>query len=238
MTTTTKPTLLVDVTQEDHLDQDPDLRGQKYACVSFISPEDALLHKDAFFISEFTKHLAGDVSTMLDNLSTKFKDDQDVQDMVRAVRERHEYLATPEAMDAEYRMFKDTHNDRLESAFYEQNEFRTSIRGLKIRGVYESLKEAQKRAEAIKVFDKNFDVWIAEVGCWCPWNPNPHAREVEQQFPEAELNTLMSKYKENQDKRDALYAERKESLVAEVKKAADRNRPAPVTIVEEAGPSE
>jgi hypothetical protein len=115
-------------------------------------------------------------------------------------------------------------SDKLESEFFKQNEFRTSIRGIKIRGVYESIKEAQKRAETIRTFDSLFDVWIAEVGCWCPWNPN--ANDVEsQEFPEAQLNTLMSKYKENQARRDQLYEERKQQMVKTVKEAADQNRP-------------
>lgn len=216
---------LIHVAKEDFLDQDPELRGQKYACVSFISPEDALRDKEVFKISQFLGHLATDVSTLLDNLVAKFEGNADVADMVRALRERHDYLATDGALEGEYRLFADMNSQRLESEFYEKNQFRTSIRGIKIRGVYDSVKEAQKRAETIRTFDKQFDVWIAEVGCWCPWNPNVNDVES-QEFPESQLNTLMSKYKENQARRDLVYEERKQQMMQRVKEAAAVELPA------------
>lgn len=232
MAAASTPAGLIDVAKEDFLDQDPELRGQKYACVSFVSPEDALRNKEAYKLSQFLTHLSQDVNQLLDNLVEKFKDDAEVAEMARALRERHDYLASQEALEGEYRLFSDMNSARLEAEFYEQNQFRTSIRGIKIRGVFETLKEAQKRAETIRTFDKLFDVWIAEVGCWCPWNPNVNDVES-QEFPEAQLNTLMSKYKENQERRDQMYNERKQQMVKGVQAAADKNRPE-----EEARPSE
>lgn len=83
-------------TKIDNLDEDPIIPGQRYACVSFISPEG------------------------LKNCNT---------------------------------------------------------RGLKIRGVYGSIDEAKTACASLSKSDKYFDIFVCEVGKWCPWDPRPHQVE-------------------------------------------------------------
>lgn len=45
-------------------------------------------------------------------------------------------------------------------------------RGFKLRGVYGSLTEAQQACKQFQKIDKYFDVFVAEVGKWCPWDPS------------------------------------------------------------------
>ena len=40
----------------DLLDEDKAVAGQKFACVSFVSPEKILKQKELFFFKEFLKH--------------------------------------------------------------------------------------------------------------------------------------------------------------------------------------
>ena len=40
----------------DLLDEDKPISGQKFVCVSFVSPENVLAQKNHFFFSEFLKH--------------------------------------------------------------------------------------------------------------------------------------------------------------------------------------
>lgn len=233
----------VPVKVEDCLDQDPPIRGQKYACMSFISPEDVLRNKEIFFLSSFLKHFSDDVTTMFENIIAAFPENKEVRDMVHNVAERHVYIKSDEQLGKEFTYFKDTNADTLESKFYEDNNFQTSIRGIKIRGVYESIKEAQMRAQAIKKFDGNFDVFIGEVGCWCPWSPDPSSI-TEQEFAEEQLNTLMKKYKENQNIKDEMYASRKDYLVEQNKKPSSEvmsgstSEPPPVPVPVLIGASE
>jgi hypothetical protein len=46
-------------------------------------------------------------------------------------------------------------------------------RGFKLRGVYETLDEAKEASKKFQKQDKYFDVYVAEVGKWCPWDPTP-----------------------------------------------------------------
>ena len=40
----------------DLLDEDKPLAGQKFVCISFVSPEDIIKQKNLFFFQEFLKH--------------------------------------------------------------------------------------------------------------------------------------------------------------------------------------
>ena len=101
---------------------------------------------------------------------------------------------------------------RLEEEFYAKNNFRTSVRGLKIRGVYGTQGEAVARSKKLQRNDTIHNVFVGEVGKWLPWDPNPNA-VAEQEYAEDQLNTLMKKYKENEAARDTFYSEQRKKGV-------------------------
>ena len=203
----------------DYLDQDPSLRGQSFVCVSFISPEDAIKQKEIFTFHKFTQAFAKDMSELFFNINDKFKEDQETLDMFSSLRERYDYLFSINNLEAEYKYFKDTNADAMELEYTSQNGFQTSIRGFKVRGSYASLEEAKNRAQAIRKFDENFNVYIAEVGCWCPWSPNPDDI-TDQEYNETQLNTLMKQYKQNQEDKDAHYRIRQQQMIGNAKNSS------------------
>jgi len=96
----------------------------------------------------------------------------------------------------------------LEDEFYAKNEFRTTVRGLKVRGVYASQAEATLRSKKLQRQDTLHNIFVGEVGKWLPWDPEP--TEVgEQEYAEDQLNTLMKKYKENEEDRQMFQRERR-----------------------------
>lgn len=97
----------------------------------------------------------------------------------------------------------------LENAFYEKNEFKTTVRGLKIRGVYGSQAEAVARSKKLQRQDTVHNIFVGEVGKWLPWDPEPND-VAEQEYAEEQLNTLMKKYKENEDSREMFHRENRE----------------------------
>lgn len=221
----------VPVKEQDFLDQDSQIRGQKYVCLSFLSPEDVIKNKEAYFFSKFIGTFSKELAEFFDNITTKFKEEKEVQDMLHLIMERYDYLLNKDSMDEEYKFYKQSNAELLETEYFEQNKFQTSIRGLKVRGCYETIPEAKNRAEQIKKADKNFDVYIAEVGCWCPWSP--HADEIkEQEYAETQLNTLMKKYKENQEVKDEMYMQRQAELVKKVRESGTAPPVEAVTVEE------
>lgn len=202
----------VSVKERDFLEQDPEIRYQKYACVSFVSPEDTLANKEVYAFKKFLTHFSTEMNDLFENLSKKFENDNDIVDMLKNIKDRHDYLFDNDAIQQEYQLFRSLKDSDIDKEFLEKNDFRTCVRGIKIRGVYESLLDAQNRAKKIRSFDDKFDIYICEVGCWCPWSPN--STEIEdQEYSETQLNTLMKKYKENMTKKDEFYKERFQDML-------------------------
>lgn len=106
-----------------------------------------------------------------------------------------------------YDDFMYNNKTKLEDEFYALNEFRTSVRGLKVRGVYGNVKEAELKAKKLQNKDKYHDILIGDLGKWLPWDPRPH-EIAEQEYAQDQLNTLMRKYKENEDNREKFFEER------------------------------
>lgn len=211
---------IVSTKEKDYLEQDPALRGQKYTCVSFISPEDVIRNKEIYFFNKYINFFSNDLTQFFSNLKEKFTNDSHIVNMVQGLEERYSYLFDESELQSSFEYFKSSNADTLESEYLEKNNFQTTIRGLKIRGTFDTLVEAQNQALNIKKFDKLFDVYVAEVGCWCPWSPTPE--EIQNvEYAETQLNTLMKKYKENQEKKNELYRLRKEELIKNGKVAEE-----------------
>ena len=210
---------VVSVKEHDFLDQDQDIRGQKYVCMSFLSPEDVIKQKEVHFFNKFLSHFSTDLSLLFSNVQERFKEDSVVVDMMTNLKDRYDYVFNVTGLQKEFEFYKETNIADLEKEYLEKNNFQTTVRGIKVRGTYESITEAKNRASAIKKFDKNFDVFVGEVGCWCPWSPYPEEIK-DQEYSETQLNTMMKKYRENLDVKDEYYSMRMDEMVQKVKKHA------------------
>jgi hypothetical protein len=207
-----KMTNLVSTKETDYLDEDPAIRNQNYVCLSFLSPEDTLKNKEVWIFERYMSAVGNEIKTMLDTLSAKYPEEKGI---FSTLLENYNYLYTPSLMQEHYQFFKQFHGEKLEKEFHEVNNFQTSVRGIKVRGVYDTLKEAQNRAEYLKKHGDRFDIFIGQVGVWCPWSPNPNDIQ-DQEYTETQLNTIMKQYKENADVKDVAFEQRKQQKIASV----------------------
>lgn len=76
----------------------------------------------------------------------------------------------------------------------ESKKDKTTVRGLKIRGVYSTYDQACARAKELREKDIHFDVYVGEVGKWLPWDNKEKVDE--ENYAEKELNDLMRAHKE------------------------------------------
>ena len=180
---------------EDFLEVDPTIPGQQYCVLSFISPENVLKKKESYFNSEFLKWLC-DQSEFLDNV------------VLKNDKTRLNYSSVKEKYDD----FLFTNEERLENEFHEIENFKTSVRGIKVRGVYATQREAEIRCKVLQRLNKRDNVFLGQVGYWLPWDPSPD-RVENTEYLEPELNKLMKQYKENAAKRDIYYQENKDNLL-------------------------
>jgi hypothetical protein len=169
-------------TETDYLDIDPPINGQNYVCLSFVSPEDIIEDRHAFNVSKFLQSICKSQDMEFDKVMSQYKD------------------------------FTYKHEDSLQKEYDERNEFKTSVRGIKVRGVYQSKQEAEMRAGKLHKSDSNFHVFVGQVGYWLPWNPCADKIEDET-FADSQLNDLMTKYKENNVNKDIFYEDQKRDKI-------------------------
>lgn len=235
--------------REDFLTEDPEIPSQRWALLSFLSPEKVLSRKDTFFFTVFLKQyefqmrtqsmekfLVGKIKDFNDQLEKQAADfekvdlsgaatlcrgaqmrvDGTLKDLQEFVKENQKDLVQSKLND-EYDDFLFKNKTKLEDEFYAQNNFQTTVRGLKIRGAYSDKKEAEMRAKKLQRTDPLHNIYVAEVGKWLPWDPSPH--EVsEQEYAEDQLNTLMKKYKENEEAKDVFEREKRTKMMGASRK--------------------
>jgi hypothetical protein len=168
------------------------------------SEADAADLKDLSGVAQTLRDSRVRVDTVMDSLQKYFKAKQD--DL------------TSTKLKELYDDFMFANKVKLEEEFFTLNEFRTSVRGLKIRGSYNSKEEAVARSKKLQRSDPVHNIFVAEVGKWLPWDPAP-SDVPEQEYAEEQLNTLMKKYKENEEARELFERENRET--ASKKKSID-----------------
>jgi hypothetical protein len=204
----------VPISQTDYLAEDPDIRGQKYVCISYINPEEVVKSKEVFMLSKFVAGFSKALTILFDELREKFPSEADG---MRIIQENYGFVFNESNMQDDFNKFL-VANPQLEKEFDEGNGYRTSIRGVKVRGSYESVQEAQTRAQTLKRLDDGkHNILIGQVGCWVPLTVNVDDIE-NQEYAETELNTLMKKYKENEESKEEAYNLRKDCLMKSASK--------------------
>lgn len=213
----------------DLLYEDPEISNQKFACISFVSPETILKKKELFYFEKFLNNWDLNKSTekfsgFLSFLSYKYKITNELlmEDFKSFMQDEQEKLQNSDFSD-DYKNFTDKHEKQLESQFNAENSFQTNIRGIKVRGCYSSQEEAEMRCKLLREIDPTHDVYVGPVGMWMPWHPDAYkTNNVE--YLESELNDLMHEKNKNESKARNEFEHRvkaaKESAINENKKLA------------------
>jgi len=187
----------------DLLEEDKPISGQKFVCVSFVSPENILKQKNHFFFQEFLKHYdfsksVQKFSQFLNFVGYKYNLDFDkiMEDFQEFLQSEKDEFPKNYVSD-EYKNFLDQNEERLEDDFSKVYEFQTNIRGLKVRGVYSTQAEAEFRCKMLREVDPNHNVYVGPVGMWMPWEPEAY-KTGRVEYLEDELNQLMSEKNKNE----------------------------------------
>jgi hypothetical protein len=187
----------------DLLEEDKPIAQQKFACVSFVSPENIIQQKEHFFFDRFVK--TWDLVKSMQKyaqftafLAYKYNLDpeQVTSDLNEFCKEESVTLAKESVTD-DYKTYLEKYVEELELEYSKKNDFQTNTRGIKIRGVFPSQEEAELRAKLLRENDPHFDVYVGPVGVWMPWEPDAY-RTGKVEFLESQLNELMSKKQQNE----------------------------------------
>lgn len=239
------------------LEGDDEIRGQKYVCLSFLTPNRGVLrNKDLYFFSKFLEfynmdyrirstesfvmaqfremqNTLSDVELLLRNAEstdaaenkslaltlseklTKLRGEisrKTAADLETYVKENITDFKESSIVES-YEKYMLVNRQRLEDEFHKQNNFQTTMHGLKVRGVYSNQEQANAQAKALNKKDPYFNVYVADVGEWLPWDPEPEEIK-DQEYQSDDLNKLMKAYKENAAKRDEFFEEEKRQKMA------------------------
>jgi hypothetical protein len=179
----------------DLCDEDQPIAGQKFACMSFISPEKILKKREVFLFDKFVKQW--DFKKSMDKyiefchfLAYKYSLNQEevLKDFGEFAKEE-EIKLKETSIEDDYKNFIDKHEEKINELFNKNNKFQTSVRGLKVRGVFPTEEEAENKCKKLREFDPNHDIFVGPVGMWIPWDPDAY-KTGRVEFLEDELNQL------------------------------------------------
>jgi hypothetical protein len=191
----------------DLLEEDKPIAGQKFVCLSFVSPEHIIKQKEQFLFEQFVKQwdykksmekfnqflnfVSFKYSLSFDKLNADFQEfTKEEGDTIRAT--------SSTLVSDDYKTFLDTNEDELEQKFGEKHGFQTSTRGIKVRGVFATQGEAELRCKLLREVDPNHDIYVGQVGMWVPFHPEAY-KTGRVEYMEETLNQLMSDKKKNEE---------------------------------------
>lgn len=187
---------------EDYLEEDKPITGQKYVCLSFISPENVLDDKKTFYFYNYLKS----VNPEFNKTYTEFKED--------------------------FKYYQEDNQESIQEEFDNIVEYQTNVRGVKVRGVYDNIRAANIRAKVLQKLDRSFHVYVGQVGFWLPWDPTAnHIEEQEYAEPELNRLVKEYKKNETkkdmfyeEQKREKQKAAMEENIRLKEKQAAEKAR--------------
>jgi len=213
----------------DYLDEDSEIPTQRYAIISFISPERVIKQKNEFYNEKFIEWLDYDwkikgLENFMAFLSKKYsvKVDDLFKDMQEFTKVHNEEIRKTDIHE-KWEVFMLKHEKELENEYTEKVEFRTNVRGVKVRRVFGSLEEAQHFSKVLQRKYPRDNLYLGKVGCWLPWDPSEHMMpDVE--YATQELNEMMRKYKENEVNKDIFFEEEKAEKIKNQRLANDETK--------------
>jgi tRNA(His) 5'-end guanylyltransferase len=190
----------------DLLEEDKPIAGQKFVCLSFVSPEKIIKQKEEFLYEEFIKQWDFKKSMekftqFLNFIAFKYPSlsfDKLMADFNDFTKEEGDSLKLASSISDDYKTFIDNNEEQLDQKFGELHQFQTSTRGIKVRGVFPTQGEAELRCKLLREVDSNHDIYVGQVGMWVPFHPDAY-KTGRVEYMEETLNQLMADKKKNED---------------------------------------
>ena len=184
--------------KEDFLDEDTEIPSQRFALLSFLSPEKVLARKDLFMFERFLKdyevqwrlknlemflvNTAKNVNKHLDERALELEKGTDLSgspslpelcrksrigitglmDEYQAFVKKNEKDNNKTKILEDWDNFMFKHRVALEDEFYAENKFRTTVRGVKVRGVFSTSQEAEARSKKLQKADPINNIFVGK----------------------------------------------------------------------------
>lgn len=201
--------------------EDQAIAGQKFACMSFVSPEKILKKREVFLFDQFVKQWEFSKSMekyfeFVHFISYKYNLNVEtlIQDFNDFIKEENDKLQST-GIEDDYKNFIDKQEEKLNEQFSKEHSYQTSVRGVKVRGVFSTQGEAEEKCKKLRDSDPSHDIYVGPVGVWVPWDPDAY-KTGRVEHLEEELNALHKEKMKNEELAKKEFEER----VRETKKKA------------------
>jgi len=201
--------------------EDQAIAGQKFACMSFVSPEKILKKREVFLFDQFIKQWEFSKSMekyfeFVHFISYKYNLNVEtlIQDFNDFIKEENDKLQST-GIEDDYKNFIDKQEEKLNEQFSKEHSYQTSVRGVKVRGVFSTQGEAEEKCKKLRDSDPSHDIYVGPVGVWVPWDPDAY-KTGRVEHLEEELNALHKEKMKNEELAKKEFEER----VRETKKKA------------------
>jgi len=227
----------------DLCDEDQPIAGQKFTCISFISPEKNIKKREVYLFDQFIKQWEFSKSMeryfdFVHFIAYKYnlKVETLIEDFNEFVKEESDKLKKS-GIEDDYKNFMDKHEEKFNEQFNREHAFQTSVRGLKVRGVFPTQEEAEMKCKKLREQDPNHDIFVGPVGIWIPWDPDAY-KTGRVEHLEEELNALHKEKIKNEEMAKKEFEERiretkKKAIMENIEKAKKSGNILTQTIDEE-----
>ena len=223
--------------------EDPAIAGQKFVCMSFVSPEKILKKREVYLFDQFIKNW--DFSKSMERyfdfihfIAYKYnlKVEGLIDDFNDFIKEESSKLKKS-GIEDDYKNFLDKQEEKMNEKFNREHSFQTSVRGLKVRGAYNTQEEAEDRCKSLRDRDPNHDIYVGPVGTWIPWDPDAY-KTGRVEHMEEELNALHKEKMKNEEQAKKDFEERvretkRKAIMENIEKAKSSGNVLTQTIDEE-----
>ena len=220
--------------EEDFLEVDKEIPGQRFVCLSVVNPEKVLQKKEEFIFYNYYKlKIQEHIQRLESNMKSVLEKKDEDTNMIEITEILHFKNNMNKGFNIDTINFKEfkekyedymfVHSTNVHAEFDKNNKFQTSTRGVKVRGVYDTYREAEIRAKVLQKLDPTFDVFVGQVGYWLPLIVDTNHIE-NNEYANGQLNNLVKSYKDNQDKKDIFYQERTKEMKEKTIKKPSENK--------------
>ena len=192
----------------DYLKEDEDIPNQRFCCLSFIEPRDMKIQteKEVFMTSKFIKAFVEEYQNAKEFASNP-------NNVVNEEIKKKMDLSIENILET-YKGYRKTHFTAMSEDFDKNHNPKeaVTVSGVKVRGSYRTLEEAQERAQKMREFEPAVNCFVAQVGYWLPYDPE-NMEDVKANFREEQLNEIYGKKQEALEKAKVDFEERKRTLM-------------------------
>ena len=226
----------------DLMDEDEAIAGQKFVCLSFISPDKILKKRETYLFDRFVQEF--DFTKSMDKFAGFLNymayiyhlNVEDVFEKFNSYVKEESSTLKEGGIEDDWKNFLDKNEDKYSEEFNREHSFQTSVRGLKVRGSFNTQEEAENRCKTLQKTDPNHNIFVGPVGIWVPWDPDAYktgrVEHMEEQLNQLHKEKLESEIKAKQQFEERIKETKRKAIEENIKKAEDSGNKLTQTIDE------